>query len=66
MQGSRTPAIMADAAHVILTSKSRETTDNFFLDDEVLLSSGMTITDLNKYLPDPNMPPHKLVTDFFC
>ena len=40
MAGSRTPAIMADAAYVILTAKSTTTTDNFFLDDEVLISSG--------------------------
>ena len=46
MSGSRTPEIMADAAYVILSSKSSETTDNFFMDDEVLISSGKTITDL--------------------
>ena len=51
MAASRTPAIMADSAYVILSSKSTATTDNFFLDDEVLISSGMNITDLNKYSP---------------
>ena len=66
MDGSRTPAIMADAAYVILTSKSTHTTDNFFLDDEVLISSGKTITDLKQYLPSPGLPDHKLVADYMC
>lgn len=51
MAKSRTPGIMADSAHVILTSDSKLTTDNFFLDDEVMISSGLTIDDLNKYMP---------------
>jgi len=46
MEGSRLPAIMSDSAYVILTSNSKMTTDNFFLDDEVLLSSGKTFDDL--------------------
>ena len=66
MSGSRTPAIMADAAHVILTAKARATTDNFFLDDEVLISSGKTVTDLKKYLPSASLPDHALVPDFMC
>lgn len=66
MAGSRLPAIMADAAHVILTSKAGRTTDNFFLDDEVLISSGKTITDLKQYLPSPNIGDHQLVQDFMC
>ena len=66
MAGSRTADIMADSAHVILTSKSTETTDNFFLDDEVLLSTGMNITDLKKYLPSKDVPDHALVPDFMC
>jgi len=64
MQGSRTPAIMADAAHVILTAKSSMTTDNFFIDDEVLISAGSNITDLKKYLPTANLPDYKLLPDF--
>jgi len=66
MSGSRTPAIMADSAYVILTAKSTATTDNFFLDDEVLISSGQNITDLKKYLPSPNSPDSSLVADFMC
>jgi citronellol/citronellal dehydrogenase len=44
---SRTPAIMADAAHAILTKPSREVTGHFFLDDEVLRAEG--VTDFAKY-----------------
>ena len=45
---SRTPAIMADAAHEILTKPSREVTGNFFIDDDVLEDAG--ITDFSVYL----------------
>jgi citronellol/citronellal dehydrogenase len=47
MKGSRKPEIMADAAHVILTRPSRETTGNFFLAEDVLADEG--ITDLSNY-----------------
>jgi citronellol/citronellal dehydrogenase len=43
----RTPDIVADAAWHILTRDSRRTTGNFFIDDEVLASAG--ITDLTGY-----------------
>ena len=66
MAGSRSPQIMADAAHVILTSKAASCTDNCFMDDEALISSGMTITDLKKYLPSPDLPAHKLIPDYMC
>jgi citronellol/citronellal dehydrogenase len=44
---SRTPDILADAAHIILTRPSREFTGQFCIDDEVLASEG--ITDLDRY-----------------
>ena len=44
---SRTPEIMADSAHAILTRDPRECTGNFFIDDEVLAEEG--ITDLSAY-----------------
>src|SRR5579863_1951887 len=47
MRGSRTPDIVADAAHVILTRPSSECTGNFFVDDDVIRSTG--VTDLSKY-----------------
>jgi citronellol/citronellal dehydrogenase len=43
----RKPDIMADAAHVILQRDARTSTGNFFVDDEVLASAG--ITDLDRY-----------------
>jgi citronellol/citronellal dehydrogenase len=58
--GSRTPEIMADAAHVILTRSSREHTGKFFVDDEVLASAG--VTDLSKY---QSVPGSDLIPDFF-
>jgi citronellol/citronellal dehydrogenase len=50
MEKARTPEIMADAAHAILTSDSRATTGNFFIDDEVLLERGV---DLAQYSSAP-------------
>ena len=43
----RTPEILADAAYLVLTSDARQTTGNFFIDDELLARHG--ITDLDKY-----------------
>lgn len=57
---SRTPAIMADAAYVILTRPSREFTGNFCVDDEVLKSAG--VTDLSGYAVNPEK---ELLPDFF-
>jgi citronellol/citronellal dehydrogenase len=60
MRGSRKPEIMADAAHAILTRPSRECTGNFFIDDEVLASAG--VTDLSGY---QMIPGAELIPDFF-
>ena len=60
MRASRKPEIMADAAHVIFNRPARECTGNFFIDDEVLISSGKT--DLSEYAVDPTQ---KLMPDFF-
>ena len=57
---SRSPAIMADAAHAILTRPSRETTGNFFIDEEVLRAEG--VSDLSVYAPGATGP---LAADFF-
>jgi citronellol/citronellal dehydrogenase len=48
---SRTPHIMADAAHAILVRDSRSCTGNFFIDDEVLTEAG--VTDLDQYRVAP-------------
>ncbi|NNH74116.1 NAD(P)-dependent oxidoreductase [Nocardia uniformis] len=58
---SRTPDIYADAAYLVLTSPAKDTTGNFFLDDEVLAAHG--ITDLDKYRVVPGDGP--LTTDLF-
>jgi citronellol/citronellal dehydrogenase len=50
----RTPDIVADAAWHILTRDSRSTTGNFFIDDEVLASGG--ITDLTGYAVAKDKP----------
>lgn len=60
VRGSRTVDIMADAAHVILTSPSREFTGNFCIDDILLYEHG--VTDFEKYRVDPA---RKLFPDFF-
>jgi citronellol/citronellal dehydrogenase len=39
---SRKPAIVADAAHEILTSNSRKVTGNFFVDEDLLRDRGVT------------------------
>ena len=60
VNASRTPEIMADAAHAILTKPARECTGNFFIDDTVLYENG--VTDFEKYRVDPSK---KLLVDFF-
>ncbi|MFF0489280.1 SDR family oxidoreductase [Nocardia sp. NPDC004068] len=58
---SRTPDIYADAAYLVLTSPAKDTTGNFFLDDEVLAAHG--VTDFDKYRVTPGDGP--LTTDLF-
>jgi len=47
----RTPEILADAAYIILTRPSHECTGQFFIDDEVLASEG--ITNMDQYAVEP-------------
>ncbi len=51
MQRSRTPEVMADAAHAILTRPARECTGNFFIDDAVLYEQG--VRDFEPYSVEP-------------
>jgi len=60
LRASRKPSIMADAAYEILTSDSKKTTGNFFIDEEVLAAHG--VTDFSHYALDPNVP---LFNDLF-
>jgi len=57
----RTPEILSDAAYIILNRNSKECTGNFFVDDEVLASEG--VTDLEKYSVVPGTKDFLL--DFF-
>ena len=63
LKKSRTAEIMADAAHVILTSKAREFTGNFCIDDIVLWNAG--VKDFSKYAAVPGTPDKDLLPDFF-
>ncbi len=56
----RHPAIMADAAHAVLTHDGRELTGRFLIDDEVLREAG--VTDLEPYAVTPGS---ELMPDFF-
>jgi len=60
---SRKPEIMADAAHAVVTSPSRECSGNFFIDEEVLRAEG--VTDFRHYQLDPDLPEDELRPDFF-
>jgi citronellol/citronellal dehydrogenase len=57
----RTPQILADAAHIIFNRDAKECTGNFFVDDLLLASDG--ITDLEKYSVTPGTKDFLL--DFF-
>jgi citronellol/citronellal dehydrogenase len=57
----RTPEILADSAYIILNRNSKECTGNFFVDDELLASEG--VTDLEKYSVVPGTTDFLL--DFF-
>ncbi|MDX1459729.1 MAG: NAD(P)-dependent oxidoreductase [Xanthomonadales bacterium] len=59
-ENCRTEAIMADAAHVILTSDSSSSTGQFHIDETVLRRSG--VTDFERYAVQPGAP---LMTDRF-
>jgi citronellol/citronellal dehydrogenase len=60
MKMCRTPDIMADAAHVILTKKARDFTGQFCIDDTLLWEAG--VRDFDKYRVDPT---RDLMPDFF-
>ena len=60
MRRSRTPEIMADAAHAIFTKPARAFTGNFLIDDSFLYEEGER--NFDKYRVDPSLP---LNPDFF-
>ena len=50
----RSPTIMGDAAHAVLTRPAAGFSGQFLIDDEVLAAAG--ITDLSGYAMDPSQP----------
>jgi citronellol/citronellal dehydrogenase len=56
---SRSPEIMADAAHAVFCLPARQTTGNFFIDEEVLRAEG--VTDFSRYA----LAEGALISDFF-
>jgi len=57
---ARTPPIMADAAHAIVTRPARGFAGRFLIDDDVLREAG--VTDFSHYAVDPGSP---LLPDLF-
>lgn len=60
MRASRTPQILADAAHMILTKDAKTFTGNFLIDDTFMAQNG--VSDFDVYRADPTQP---LAPDFF-
>jgi citronellol/citronellal dehydrogenase len=60
MKASRTPEILSDAAHMILTTPSKELSGQFLIDDTFLHGRG--VTDFDRYRVDPTQD---LAPDFF-
>ena len=56
----RKPEIVADAAYVVLSGRSRDRTGQFLIDDEVLAAAG--VTDFDGYQVEPGAP---LALDYF-
>ena len=52
---ARRAEIVADAAHAVVTRPARETTGNFFIDDEVLAEAGMSDLSAYAYTPDADL-----------
>lgn len=60
LRACRKPEIMADAAWEVLTRDSRSCTGNFFIDEDLLRSVG--VSDFEPYAMSPGEP---LIPDFF-
>ncbi|MGH1418425.1 MAG: SDR family oxidoreductase [Hyphomicrobiaceae bacterium] len=61
MRMSRSPEILADAAHLVFMQDAKEFSGRFLIDDNFLHEVG-AITDFENYRVDPTMP---LAPDFF-
>jgi len=60
VRASRSPEIVADAAHAVLCRPSRELTGQFFIDEDVLRSTG--VVDFDRYAI---LPGETLIDDLF-
>jgi citronellol/citronellal dehydrogenase len=60
MRRSRTPDILADAAHAIFLKPARSFSGHFLIDDTFLAGEG--VSDFDRYRVDPSQP---LAPDFF-
>jgi len=60
MRASRTPDILADAAHLIFLKDAKTFTGNFLIDDTFLFMNG--VSDFDRYRVDPSVD---LAPDFF-
>lgn len=60
LENARKPEIVADAAHAVLSTPSRERSGQFLLDDEVLAAQG--VSDFSHYAIAPSQP---LLPDLF-
>ena len=60
MRASRTPEILADAAHMIFLKEFKSFTGNFLIDDTFLYKNG--VRDFDQYRVDPSVD---LAPDFF-
>ena len=60
VRASRTPEILADAAHLIFQKPARSFTGHFLIDDTFLAGEG--VRDFERYRVDPSVP---LMPDFF-
>jgi citronellol/citronellal dehydrogenase len=60
MRASRTPEILADAAHIIFCKEAKTFTGQFIIDDTFLAENG--VTDFDVYRVDPTQA---LAVDFF-
>lgn len=61
-KGARTPAVMADAAHVILESMGRSITGRLLIDEEILRENGVTEFEHYRFAPDST---YSLIPDLF-
>ncbi len=60
MRASRTPEILADAAHMIFLKDAKTFSGNFLIDDTFLFENG--VRDFDRYRVDPSVD---LAPDFF-